>query len=555
MKKTIYYTVIVLTVSALFFQCNKEETVDPVEEVLTGDWVPPIGIPRPSFGIEETYRMYDDSTNRNTELTYTENADGGFYTHYVDNTDANATDTDNPYGTKEKPRASLPKAKDVAQGSVVEIHGGPYTLSYTIYTANGTKEEPIFMRGYSETERSHFIDGALYLNCQYFIFENIERTKSGISIRSFEDNEAHHVGVRNCEVHDCEAGISAVCYDNGEPANNVVIYKNHIHPDNFNPDDGTFPENDVVGVYFNPNTNNIWIIDNEISHAAGDGVGGGHGVNYTAYNYYVGRNIIHTCGENAVDLKEVENIVISQNIMYNFYGWSGGSQGCATVVHYGPNVSPKNVWFLYNEIYDCNDVAIQVGGDQEFDVHYIGNIIHDISNSEGTAKAYRTWSSRKVFFINNTIYNCDNGIDSRVDGSGGELYMYNNIISNMRTGGFHLQMGGSNHMANSEFKNNLYYQGGSDIKIDWGGHLYSNIADFQTATSQGVGSIVGDPMFTNPAANDFSLQSGSAAIDKATEHDLNEKFQSFFGVDIKFDYIKTARPQNGVWDIGAYEYK
>ena len=47
----------------------------------TGTWVPPIGIPRPEFGIEETYRMYDNVLNRNSALTYTQNAEGGFYTH------------------------------------------------------------------------------------------------------------------------------------------------------------------------------------------------------------------------------------------------------------------------------------------------------------------------------------------------------------------------------------------------------------------------------------------------------------------------------------------
>jgi len=41
------------------------------------EWDPPIGIPKPSFGIEETYRMYDDPANRNPELTYHQNAEGG----------------------------------------------------------------------------------------------------------------------------------------------------------------------------------------------------------------------------------------------------------------------------------------------------------------------------------------------------------------------------------------------------------------------------------------------------------------------------------------------
>ena len=43
-------------------------------DVALSAWQPPIGIPAPSFGIEETYRMYDNPANRNPALTYTQNA-------------------------------------------------------------------------------------------------------------------------------------------------------------------------------------------------------------------------------------------------------------------------------------------------------------------------------------------------------------------------------------------------------------------------------------------------------------------------------------------------
>jgi len=66
-------------------------------------WQPPIGIPAPEFGILETYRMYDDPANRNPDLTYHQNSEGGYYTHYIDNTHPNATNTDNPYGTASVP--------------------------------------------------------------------------------------------------------------------------------------------------------------------------------------------------------------------------------------------------------------------------------------------------------------------------------------------------------------------------------------------------------------------------------------------------------------------
>jgi hypothetical protein len=47
-------------------------------------WTSPIGIPMPEFGIFETYRMYNDPEARNPSPSYMQNADGGYYSHYVD---------------------------------------------------------------------------------------------------------------------------------------------------------------------------------------------------------------------------------------------------------------------------------------------------------------------------------------------------------------------------------------------------------------------------------------------------------------------------------------
>ena len=109
-------------------------------------WIPPIGIPTPEFGIRETYRIYDVPANRNPALTYSQNAEGGYYTHYVDSNDPDATDTSNPYGTVATPRKTIPFT--VTEGSVVEIH---HALAYNEYgsyvNGAGTVDRPIFVRG------------------------------------------------------------------------------------------------------------------------------------------------------------------------------------------------------------------------------------------------------------------------------------------------------------------------------------------------------------------------------------------------------------------------
>jgi uncharacterized repeat protein (TIGR01451 family) len=52
-----------------------------------------------------------------------------------------------------------------------------------------------------------------------------------------------------------------------------------------------------------------------------------------------------------------------------------------------------------------------------------------------------------------------------------------------------------------------------------------------------------DPLFANVLTNDFSLLTGSPAINSGTSN-----------VSIATDIIGTARPQGATFDIGAYEY-
>ncbi|WP_158977989.1 T9SS type A sorting domain-containing protein [Cellulophaga sp. L1A9] len=509
-------------------------------------WVPATGIPVPEFGIFETYRMYDDAANRNTTLTYTQNAEGGFYTHYIDNTDPNATDSSNKYGTAAKPRVSLPSATDTPEGSVIEYHGITYSRGHTVLKLTGTVEMPIFIRGASIDDRVEISSSAFYLNSEYVIMENL---KMSLTVRSYTAKKAHHIAIRNFEAKT----LSAVSYDDGASADHVVFYGNYINRDQFDPADGDFAEADGMGVGINGRSDSVWIIDNIITRAGGDAVGNGHAANYTAKNYYVGRNIMYTCGENAVDIKEVDKVIVSENVMFNYNGWSSGSDGAAVVMHYGPNVSPKNVWVINNEIFDCNSTGIQVGGDQVYDVYLIGNLIHDIHNESNTAKGYISWSSQKVYMINNTFYNVDNGINSSISNPNAALFATNNIISNVSDGGYHMSIGGSTHMSNSVFENNLYYQPDGVAKINWGSNSYT-VDEFIANTDKGAGSIEGDPLFVYPEKIDFRLQSSSPAIAAGIAHDIYELFETNYGLSIKIDANGVIKPNNGSWDMGAYEF-
>lgn len=363
-------------------------------------WEPPIGIPMPEFGIFETHYMYQDQTyDFGSGPEPYKDAGDGPYTHYVDNTHPNATDTGNPYGTKDTPKVSFPSQSTIGPGAVVEMHGGPYSFGWFNLGISGTQTQPVFIRGASGAsidEMPLISSGDIYISGHYVIIENI-KDSAGLTVRAFTaDGETHHVSIRSCE---SDAGMRAVSWAEGGIAEDVVFYNNHIHHYNMIPPDENF-ERDSVGVGIKERTNRVWIVDNHIHHNSGDCIGAGHAAQYTATNYYIGRNILHDTSENAIDLKEMENVIVSENIMYNYAGGSAGSGGGGTVLvaHYGPTYSPKNVWILYNEMYNANLTGIQVGGDQRYPVYIIGNIIHDIQNGIVAAYMFESFDENGFIF-------------------------------------------------------------------------------------------------------------------------------------------------------------
>jgi len=89
--------------------------------------------------------------------------------------------------------------------------------------------------------------------------------------------------------------------------------------------------------------------------------------------------------------------------------------------------------------------------------------------------------------------------------------------------------------------NNIWQIKGTSSFANFGSSYYSTLATWQ-ATGYDAHSTTADPLFANPSALDFSLQSASPAIDAGADLGLTE------------DYDGTVLPQGGAPDIGAYEY-
>lgn len=590
--------------------------------VAADTWSPIIGIPEPSFGITTSHTMYADKSYTydygSGPEPYRIGPDGP-YTHYIMPAHPNATDTNNPYGTVEKPRLTRPNkisgnpiyGDPLPPGSVVEIHSGPQG-GIGPMKITGTSALPIFIRGVEGDEPT--FTGTLGILGSYIILENLKLDMNQtdnpiISIKSIDGEAVTNVAIRGCEVYNGldDPGQSYQPirilndHDTLNVIENIVIDNNNFH----NIADGNTGDKDAVVVSIDTNVQNVWITKNTFDHIGGDGVQIAADAimypnpdltNYVIPNHiYVGKNIFSNMYENAVDLKNCNDIIISQNTVSNMgQGFSDLYKDTNIALpfrlggqHEGPTDEPRtNVWALFNLVYNCSteDGAIYVGKDtyeEHPDEHYmIGNIAYNIYNSNGNGTAFGSYAIKKAYWINNVAYNVDRAfymrgdIDDTVPTE--KTTMVNNIVSKIRstsTQPYCLQFSGTEKsLARADISNNIFYNEGNNTgyrigvwsdsgsAVDWVTNIFTTYADFAASwdgdpnpdfTSN---TVEENPDFVDAANANFHLTSDSPAINAGALHSAYATFQSRYGISIQVDYGNNRVPVGIAHDIGAHEY-
>ena len=220
----------------------------------------------------------------------------------------------------------------------------------------------------------------------------------------------------------------------------------------------------------------------------------------------------------------------------------------------GVGINWENYWV-------ASDGTVTDAYDQR-KVYILGNDFHDIyPRREGAAGTYiandmfrsgvgiALWrGNEQRWVINNTIVNAYDGITVN---SPGNLTMEGNIISGPYATGYQMDVGQAYAVTNSDY-NNWYDSNGTRLR--WNGSVYNSSSALNAAKGQCAHCIDSDPLFVDTNSDNYQLQSNSPAIDADSLSDVYATFNNLYGVSINYDIAGIARPQNSLWDIGAYEY-
>jgi hypothetical protein len=406
--------------------------------------------------------------------------------YYIDNTSPYATDTNNTYGYPNKPRKTIPEIS-YAAGSYIEIHGGPYDGGgQIIFTANGTELSPVWVRGVG-TQKA-LIRGEMISKGSYLFIENLafDTDKKTLGLRTHSSSTLHHVSIRRCEFigsgRNVGNGAAIAVYGSADKRfSDLVLYNNLIH--DFG-DKYAATENDYHGILVETNADRVWVLNNEIYNMGGDSIQ--VGIATTAdtnrvNNIYVGNNTFHSDRENAVDIKEANNIVVSTNHLYDYHPVDS-SDGTIVIIH---NDS-KNIKVLNNRIHSGTWGVVTTGA---LDTWISGNTIYDIHHStensnwtsgslyaDGAAIHFRGTSTGGV--VNNIFYDYDIGIQL-ASGVKGYSLLSNYFDGTSQPMGGDLVFINATMSMNSKVDYNIFVSNTQNNKILIGGIAYS-LGGYQT---------------------------------------------------------------------------
>jgi hypothetical protein len=197
-------------------------------------------------------------------------------------------------------------------------------------------------------------------------------------------------------------------------------------------------------------------------------------------------------------------------MMDSYYGGADGNVTGNVVYNIGPSGTTST---LVHGIYQTESGKVE------------RNVVHDVVGDGLTS-----WHNAKdISFINNTIDEVGGTgvlVGSNGSGTGGGFVVENNIVSNAANG--------------------IYEEGTTGSNNTYTDNLLHNISGTQSHLQNGLtasGTLSSNPDYVNAGGGNYQLQAGSPAINAGTSDGAST-----------VDCAGNTAPQQGAYDLGAYEY-
>lgn len=468
----------------------------------------PEGIPNPGFGINEQAPA-DPAGWLIGEVA-------GYY--YIDSDSADCSDN-HSYGYPDQPRCTIANQSTIAPGAkmVLAPSNTPYVLANSSWhqiNFSGTTSNPSWLVGNDRGPVKPIIarhpvraaiipaDGtALRISGGNLRISGIIFDAVGLDHRN---GGVDNVVIRHSEIKNNPArggGGTVVGLSTG--GNNVLAFANYVHDNGIVEAAGLSVERDIHG-FTGINQHGYWILDNRCDENAGDCVQLGN--NNTSSDVYIGRLSSHSEGENCVDIKDFNRVVVSESDCWDLrtvqYGNSGGSAQSFYVNDEG--IQQNYVYLLKNRSWDTNGVnfsAANIGGK----VYFIGNT--SFASPSGYGITFGTGAGAKHVYFN-TFSSSSSGMFLYISGSAQGAYIVGNVVDGVDQ--YQTQI-----RAASSLINQLDYNFYTDINGTFasGGSmpmLHAGLEAFQAAQPFEENSLeVPNPSFEMAEIYNFRLKNNS----------------------------------------------
>ncbi len=511
----------------------------------------PLGVPHPGFGLNE-FPPADPAEWPNAESS-------GFY--YIDGSDPNCSN-DNDFGYPAVPRCSFSSGTTVGGGKKMVIAGTTELRdsSWHLINFTGSDGNPAWLVGDDRAalrptivpDQDRSSRTTLRITGGYFRISGLSFDGLGIDHRGAGESatSTHQAVIRHSEVkNNPSTGGGGTTVGLSTDGEGVLAWNVYAH-DNGIVNETLERERDIHA-FVGSNQQGYWMLDISCSENAGDCVQLTN--RNSSENVYVGRMAGHSEGENCIDIKDNNKVVVSESDCWDLrrveYGNSGGNAQAFYVNDEGEQQA--YVWFINNRSWDSGGIhygAANVGGR----VYFIGNRAF-FGPADGINFSAGGGERHALF---NTLVDTRRGIYHFGAGSSDDRYIVGNAVIGASQYQTRLQSAtGVIDMLDYNFysdTNGLFATGGSSP------NNYHGLAAFNAATGFDENGMEGiSPMFVDAELYDFSIMQGSEMIDAIPAHVIDalpaiQALSDDLGISLT-DFNGTNRHQGMGFDVGADE--